>query len=171
MNNFVFSMVDAASEDYAASVEFALAAYGSSPLQSIRQAFPSYACMYRHAKLAAVCGVRGANRGLFLEQFMEERADDYIARHEGSPVARSAIAELGAFYARSPALVPMFATQIEKMLGGQGYSHALVLSPSAAGTLADWCKERATMAVASDHRPGDPQEPKTLKVSVIALDA
>ncbi|WP_439101628.1 thermostable hemolysin [Congregibacter sp.] len=171
MNQFVFSMVEGRNEDYAACVEFALAAYGASSLQPIRQAFPAYACMFRHGGISAVCGVRGAKGGLFLEQFMEERADDYIARHHESPVARSAIAELGAFHARSPALVPMFATHIEKMLIAEGYSHALALSPSGASSLAQWCKERATMTSEQESGLSGSQEPATLKVSVLPLAA
>lgn len=158
-------MVKTHDDDYVSAVEFSLAAYGDSTLQAVRQAFPIYACMQRHEQLSAVCGVRGADKGLFLEQFMEQPAEDYIAAHYASSVARSAIAELGAFSTRSAALVPLFAAEIEKMLLASGFRHVLALSPSGASDLLEWCKERATMTSEKKAEA----EPATLKVCVIPL--
>ncbi len=166
MNSYLYRIVDSDDSDYPAAVSFSLSAYDASSLRHLRQAFPTFVCAFRHGEIVAACGFRGADRGLVLEQYMDQPADQFLSVHTGDRTPRSESAELGAYRVKSPALTPQFSANIERLLRGKGYRYAFALSSSGAHSIENWARERTAIASAETSRVTNSG---TLSVSVISL--
>lgn len=110
---------------YNRAVEFSSAQYERHFNCHLTSFYPAYFCLLRERRLVAVCGFRGGDSRLFLEQYLDDSPCTLLeARFEGS-IDRRQIVELGGFAVRHAALALPFMSMVAPMLQRQGFTHAV----------------------------------------------
>lgn len=91
----------------------------------LQNAYPAYFCLLRGGRLLGVCGFRGGDSALFLEQYLDAPVQQLISASFDCDLQRDHLVELGGFAVRRGALALPFMSLVAPALLAVGYHYAV----------------------------------------------